>query len=84
MELPAPGKRGRGVLGSIFLGGCVLAFILLAVRMKIHRCAYRGNAAKTGLALHNLHCLSQGLGQGAPLLCLARPEKVSGHLGCES
>lgn len=37
MKLPALGRRDRGCLGSIFLGSHVLAVILLAVRMKIHR-----------------------------------------------
>lgn len=60
------GRRDRGRLGSVFLGSRVLAVILLAVRTKNHRCAYRGNAARTGLALHNLHCLSQGLGKVFP------------------
>jgi len=66
VELSALGRRDRGCSGSIFLGSCVLAFILLAARMKIHRCAYRDNAARTGLTLCTLHCLSQGLGQGVP------------------
>lgn len=76
MELPALGRMDRVCFRSLFLGSCVLAFVLLAVRMKICRCAYKGNAARTGPALHNLHCLPQGLGQGVPPLCLARPEKV--------
>lgn len=70
MELPALGRIDRGCLGSVFLGSCVLAFVLLAVRMRIRRCAHKGNTARTGPALHNLHCLSQGLGQGVPPLCL--------------
>lgn len=74
MELPALERTDRGCLRSVFLGSHhVLAFALLAVRMKTCRCASKGNAVRTGPALHKLPCLSQGLRQGVP------PSAWKGH-----
>lgn len=60
MELSALGRRDRGCSWSVFLGSRVLAFVLLAEMMTVHRCAYTGDAARSGPDLRNLHCLSWG------------------------
>lgn len=67
MESPALERMDRECLRSIFLGSHhALAFVLLAVKMKICRCVSEGNAVRTVPAIHNLPCLSQGLRQGVP------------------
>lgn len=85
MDLPALERMDRGCLRSVFLGSHhVLAFVLLAVRMKICRCVSKGNVVRTGPAIHNLPCLSQGLKQGVPPTAWKghRRSHVSQNLNC--
>lgn len=75
MELPALERVDRGCLRSTFLGSHhALAFVLLAVRMKICRCAPQCSKNWPSYSQSSLSVL--GLEARCSPHCLERPQKV--------